>query len=63
MNPDGLVYEPEFVAPADEASLLAAVQALPLVEARYREYTAKRRVAIFEAPPGFLDSPVEREAP
>ena len=54
MNPDGLVYEPEFIAAAEEAALLAGIRALPLEEARYREYTAKRRVAIFDAPPAFL---------
>ncbi|OAI51674.1 hypothetical protein AYO46_07605 [Betaproteobacteria bacterium SCGC AG-212-J23] len=54
MNPDGLVYEPEFIAAADEAALLSEIRALPLEEARYREYTAKRRVAIFDAPPAFL---------
>jgi alkylated DNA repair dioxygenase AlkB len=54
MKPDGLVYEPEFIAPAEEAALLGAVRALPLEEARYREFTAKRRVAIFDAPPAFL---------
>jgi alkylated DNA repair dioxygenase AlkB len=54
VNPEGLVYEPEFVAPAEEAALLASVQALPLEEAKYREYTARRRVAIFAEPPPFL---------
>jgi alkylated DNA repair dioxygenase AlkB len=54
MNPDGLVYEPEFIAAAEEAALLAAVRGLPLEEARYKEFTAKRRVAIFDTPPEFL---------
>ena len=54
MNPDGLVYEPEFVSAAEEAALLAEVRGLPLEEARHREYTARRRVAIFDAPPPFL---------
>lgn len=54
MNPDGLVYEPEFISEEEEASLLQAVAALPLEEARYREYTARRRVAMFDAPPAFL---------
>ena len=54
MNPDGLVYEPEFLSTAEEAPLLAEVRALPLEEARYKEYTAKRRVAIFDTPPAFL---------
>ena len=54
MNPDGLVYEPGFIAAAEEASLLQAVAALPLEEAKHREYLARRRVAVFDAPPAFL---------
>src|SRR5213078_1613190 len=38
MNPDGLVYEPEFIATAEEAALLAGIRDLPLEEARYREF-------------------------
>jgi alkylated DNA repair dioxygenase AlkB len=45
--PDGLVYEPEFLAPADEASLQDALRALPVAESRYRGYVAKRRTASF----------------
>ncbi len=54
MKPDGLVYEPEFLSAAEERALLAEIRALPLEGARYREYTAKRRVAIFDTPPSFL---------
>ncbi|MFO1304069.1 MAG: alpha-ketoglutarate-dependent dioxygenase AlkB [Burkholderiales bacterium] len=45
--PHGLVYVPEFLAPAEETSLLAAIAPLPLHEAKFREYFAKRRVAHF----------------
>ena len=55
MNPDGLVYEPEFIAEAEEASLLAAIATLPFEEAKYREYTARRRIVTFgDPPPPFL---------
>ena len=54
MNPDGLVYEPEFIAAAEEAALLDTLGALPLEEAKHREFTARRRVAIFDTPPPFL---------
>lgn len=54
MNPDGLVYEPDFISTAEEIALLEAVGTLPLEAARYRQFTAKRRVAIFDAPPAFL---------
>lgn len=54
MNPDGLVYEPEFITADEEGSLLEAIGALPLEEAKHREFTARRRVAVFDAPPDFL---------
>jgi alkylated DNA repair dioxygenase AlkB len=47
--PDGLVYHPAFLTPADEASLLADLAALPLEDARYKSFTAKRRIASFGA--------------
>ena len=47
--PSGLVYQPAFLSPAEEASLLEGVGNLDLREARYKEYTAKRRVASFGA--------------
>ena len=45
--PEGMAYEPDFLAPAEEADLLETIRALPLEEARYKQYTAKRRVASF----------------
>ena len=45
--PEGFVYQPEFLGADEERALLAAIQALPLEEAKYREYTARRRVAYF----------------
>lgn len=45
--PGGLVYQPEFLTRADEDALLAAIAPLPLREARFREYFARRRVAHF----------------
>ena len=47
--PSGLVYQPEFISPEDERDLLAGIASLPLAEARYKEYTAHRRVASFGA--------------
>ena len=47
--PDGLVYSPHFLAPADERSLVAAIESLPLEEARYRSFTARRRIVSFGA--------------
>lgn len=47
--PASLVYRPEFLSRAEEESLLAEIRALPLEEARYRSFTAKRRIASFGA--------------
>jgi len=45
--PEGLVYQPEFVSSAEEAELLALIRALPLKEAQYLQYTARRRIVSF----------------
>ena len=47
--PPGLIYQPEFVSPAEERELLASIQRLPLREAQYRQYTARRRTLSFGA--------------
>jgi alkylated DNA repair dioxygenase AlkB len=45
--PHGLVYQPAFLTPDEEAALLREIAELPLQEAAYKSYTAKRRVASF----------------
>jgi alkylated DNA repair dioxygenase AlkB len=45
--PDGLVYRPDFLSADDEAELLARIAELPLAEARYKEFTAKRRIVSY----------------
>lgn len=45
--PDGWHYRDDFISAADEAALLAAIAAMPLEEARYKAWTARRRVAHF----------------
>lgn len=42
--PPGLSFVPDFVGVAEERELLDIAAALPLREARYKEYTARRRV-------------------
>ena len=42
-------YETEFITREEEASLVAGIATLDLREAKYKEYTAKRRVASFGA--------------
>jgi alkylated DNA repair dioxygenase AlkB len=45
--PDGLIYARDFLAPAEEAALLRAFGGLAFHEARYKAYTAKRRIVSF----------------
>jgi len=45
--PEGFVYEREFITRDDEASLLAAISGLPLAEAQYKEFKARRRTVSY----------------
>jgi alkylated DNA repair dioxygenase AlkB len=45
--PPGLTFRAEFIDAAEEASLLQVIATLPLAEARYRGFTARRRVASY----------------
>jgi alkylated DNA repair dioxygenase AlkB len=45
--PPGLAYEPEFLGVQEEAALIALIASLPLAGAKYRQYTARRRVVSF----------------
>ena len=74
--PSGFVYELDFLSPAEEAILVAAIQQLPLQAALYKTFTAKRRIVSFGAgydfaantpmpapdPPAFLHAVRQRAA-
>jgi len=45
--PEGLLYQQDFLSPQDEAALLAEIGALPLEEAKYKAFTAKRRTVSY----------------
>ena len=45
--PSGFRYEPDFLTRDEERDLIAAIETLPLEAARYREFTAKRRIQSF----------------
>jgi alkylated DNA repair dioxygenase AlkB len=47
--PDGMFYQPDFITPAEEDRLILEIQNLPLREARYKQFTAKRRIVSFGA--------------
>src|SRR5690606_12611354 len=45
--PEGWEYRPGFLSEAEEAQLLEHIAALPLQEARYREWRARRRIVSY----------------
>lgn len=45
--PDGFVFQHEFITPHEERSLLDGIGGLALEEAKYKQYTARRRIAYF----------------
>jgi len=45
--PQGLTYQPGFLSAAEEAELIALVQGLPLKQAQYKNYTARRKVVSY----------------
>ena len=45
--PQGFKYEPDVVAPSDEAALLEQIRHLPFREFEFQGYTGKRRVVSF----------------
>ena len=45
--PPGLTFEPAFIGVEEERALIEVAAALPLREARYKQYTARRRVHAF----------------
>ncbi len=46
-GPPGFEYVPGFLSAAEADALLQAIGCMPLAAARYREFTARRRVAYF----------------
>jgi alkylated DNA repair dioxygenase AlkB len=45
----GFFYEPDFLADSEEAALLDEIRKLPLQEAEYKQYRARRRVKSYGA--------------
>src|SRR5262245_32726791 len=45
--PEGMIYQPDFITPDEETALLIEIGNLPLSEAKYKEYTAKRRIVSY----------------
>jgi alkylated DNA repair dioxygenase AlkB len=60
--PEGLVYRREFLSLEEEQALLAQIATLDFHAARYKAYTAKRRVVSYGSSYDFGDNAL-REAP
>jgi len=45
--PEGLLYQEDFLPPEEEQALLAEIRALPFEEAKYKAYTARRRIVSY----------------
>jgi alkylated DNA repair dioxygenase AlkB len=45
--PEGLLYQQDFLSMEEEAALLAEIARLPLEEAKYKAYTARRRIVSY----------------
>ncbi len=45
--PAGMIYQPDFIARDEESALLDEIGNLPLREAKYKEFTAKRRIVSY----------------
>jgi Alkylated DNA repair protein len=47
--PEGMRYAPDFLSVRDEAALLEAIRTLPLREAEYKQFVARRKIVSFGA--------------
>ena len=45
--PEGMRYAPEFITREEEDALLRTIGELPFTEAKYLEYTARRRIMLY----------------
>ena len=61
--PPGMAYEENFLSSPEEADLLAEIARLPLEEAQYKEYTARRRILAFGSKYDFGANQLNTAAP
>jgi len=61
--PAGFRYAEDFVSAADEAALLAEIERLPFANARYKEWTANRRVVSYGGRYDFTKNELETADP
>ena len=46
-GPPGFVYQPDYLSVPEETALLDEIMRLPFLEARYKDYIARRRIVCF----------------
>jgi alkylated DNA repair dioxygenase AlkB len=61
--PEGFVYRPEFLTVAEEAELIGTIRELPLREAQYLQYTARRRIVSYGGSYDFSSQELRTAAP
>jgi alkylated DNA repair dioxygenase AlkB len=61
--PDGFVYRTDFLTTAEEATLIATIRELPLKEAQYHQYTARRRIVSYGGSYDFSSQELRTAAP
>jgi alkylated DNA repair dioxygenase AlkB len=64
-GPPGFIYQADYLTPGEESALLEEIGRLSFVEARYKDYTARRRIVSWgpqDAKPDFLHPLADRVA-
>jgi len=62
-GPEGFVYRPAFIAHREQTALLQAIENLPLQEAQYKQFMAKRRTLSYGAQYDFGSNTLSAAAP
>ena len=61
--PEGFVFDPKFLSREEEEVLLAVIRELPLEEAKYKDYTARRRTVSYGGKFDYTRNVLNRTAP
>ena len=61
--PEGFRYSPDFLSESEESDLVADIGGLPLEEAKYRQFTARRRIVSFGGSYDFTERELKPAGP
>ena len=61
--PEGFVYRPGFLTPEEEAALLEIIRELPFAQAKYKEFTARRRTVSYGGQYDYTRNRLDEAAP